>query len=530
MEAGIASDDDDAPMDDDRHAQTLLAWLEKRSLCRAYIVNRLGLALTWDERMQARKLGFLQQEWFCAMRDAGNQLQENLYTPQNTLEMRLYELISFRGLGRMRRILTEVKNADGKWERYVLMHPPQHTGKDARRRGVQADPALRKWHNEMMGIYVNRPVYSPSPIASDGAIRARARRLLQGMKLHVAVPSIDGFSGAAWSLIEVAKDVFSAVSGRLRAKPPSRRWRLWIGFDGLAWTKRDGLVRWCLRVVDIKGKQNNVEDQRETASYLGQDKHLGLQAASQMGGDDSIQAHTDASVVVKQITVEDPKYSTDPEKNQFMLRALGYETRICLPVGPPGQEQLCDLVQGGDRAAGHSANGLDSCINKKGVCMFCLGRKNKWTDACACEKEIRRTAVLQSLLMHVDPRPRMKGFENVAPFHCPACKVKVTPELTKQEKAELAKLSEGQQKEKARAFSDEHHGAMQHQELVLFMDMKFRATSHLHRMINTVSNSIVATFALVGVERAERRGREMWKPQKGPRTDRMQHARSTAWQ
>ena len=66
-----------------------------------------------EETLQARKLGFLQQEWFCAMRDASNQLQENLYTPQNTLEMRLYELISFRGLGRMRRILTEVKNADG---------------------------------------------------------------------------------------------------------------------------------------------------------------------------------------------------------------------------------------------------------------------------------------------------------------------------------------------------------------------------------------------------------------------------------
>ena len=185
MEPEIASDDDDAPMDDDRHAQTLLAWLEKRSLCRAYIVNRLGLALDWDETLQARKLGFLQQEWFCAMRDAGNQLQENLYTPQNTLEMRLYELISFRGLGRMRRILTEVKNADGKWERYVLMHPPQHAGKDARRRGVQADPALRKWHNEMMGIYVNRPVYSPSPIASDWAIRAAARRLLQERTVSV---------------------------------------------------------------------------------------------------------------------------------------------------------------------------------------------------------------------------------------------------------------------------------------------------------------------------------------------------------
>ena len=30
----------------ERHARTLLAWLQKRSLCRACVVNRLGLALT----------------------------------------------------------------------------------------------------------------------------------------------------------------------------------------------------------------------------------------------------------------------------------------------------------------------------------------------------------------------------------------------------------------------------------------------------------------------------------------------------
>ena len=42
-----------------RHAQTLLAWLEKRSLCKAYMVNRLGLALQEgprrrDHRAQGR--------------------------------------------------------------------------------------------------------------------------------------------------------------------------------------------------------------------------------------------------------------------------------------------------------------------------------------------------------------------------------------------------------------------------------------------------------------------------------------------
>ena len=42
-----------------RPAQTLLAWLEKRSLCKAYMVNRLGLALQEgprrrDHRAQGR--------------------------------------------------------------------------------------------------------------------------------------------------------------------------------------------------------------------------------------------------------------------------------------------------------------------------------------------------------------------------------------------------------------------------------------------------------------------------------------------
>ena len=152
----------------ERHARTLLAWLEKRSLCRAYMVNRLGLALTWDETLQARKLGFLQQEWFCAMRDASNQLQENLYTPQNTLEMRLYELISFRGLGRMRRILTEVKNADGKWER-------------TRRGRTSAPPQkhlLHCWHNWI--VHDQHVVHSHW---SNGIRRRRAQQLVAGQAL-----------------------------------------------------------------------------------------------------------------------------------------------------------------------------------------------------------------------------------------------------------------------------------------------------------------------------------------------------------
>ena len=38
------------------------------------------------------------------------------------------------------------------------------------------------------------------------------------------------------------------------------------------------------------------------------------------------------------------------------------------------------LVQRGDRAAGHAASALDSCIRRDGTCMRCLLRKPEWTN------------------------------------------------------------------------------------------------------------------------------------------------------
>jgi len=44
----------------------------------------------------------------------------------------------------------------------------------------------------------------------------------------------------------------------------------------------------------------------------------------------------------------------------------------------------------------------------------------------ACDAAVRRTAVLNSLLSHVDPGPRVKGFEGIAPLMCPCCVEDVT--------------------------------------------------------------------------------------------------------
>ena len=53
--------------------------------------------------------------------------------------------------------------------------------------------------------------------------------------------------------------------------------------------------------------------------------------------------------------------------------------------------------------------------------MRCL-----WKVKEACDAAARRTAVLNSLLSHVDPGPRVKGFEGIAPLMCPCCVEDVT--------------------------------------------------------------------------------------------------------
>ena len=48
----------------------------------------------------------------------------------------------------------------------------------------------------------------------------------------------------------------------------------------------------------------------------------------------------------------------------------------------------------------------------------------------ACDAAVRRTAMLNLLLSHVDPGPRVKGmvkgFEGIAPLMCPCCVEDVT--------------------------------------------------------------------------------------------------------
>ena len=512
--------------------------LQKRSFCRPEIVSRLALMLNVEERERMRGLGFLRQEWFLAMRECVRRLQTRLYTAENTMEIRLSELISIRSLRRMRRVLTTVRDDAGKWVHFAVASPPVPGRKGG-------DPSLQKKNNEAQKIFRNRHVYAPQVIATDDAVRAASRKLLAGRKMEVAVPSKDGLSGAAWNLLDVARDVFAGLSAgvnnlralfsapqpeadpepspskrarkrarqnanRAAAADPSRAHastqhigrlrRLWLGFDGLTWTKRNGLVRWCLRCCDTVGKHNDKRFAREGLTYVGADKNEGLVLSSKIGGENSIRAITDAGVICTKTDgahLPDAVREDDSPAGRAMFEALCFECEIHLDIGPEGEEQKSQLVSGGDRASGHAACGLGSCIDKNGVCMRCLLRKYAWTVKEACESAIRRTAVLNSLLCHVDPRPRMKAFEGIAPLKCPGCTMDVTPELMERQKEILAALPLEKQDEWIRNHLKKHYGNVPFEEQVLFMDPKWRGSSSLHRRTNMAHNNLLATFMTV---------------------------------
>ena len=225
----------------------------------------------------------------------------------------------------------------------MLAHPPKHAK-------AGGDKSLQKRCNEQQGIFHNRPVYAPAPLADDQAMRAAARKLLNGRTIDVAVPTADGYSGAAWDFRDVCRDVFKGVAGNIRPLAAGAKKcslgairRVWLGFDALSWTARNGLCRWCARSPDTKDKHNDPKFARDGITYAGEDKNEGLVAASKIGGDHSLRKITDAGVVVTKVKKEKLPQSVREDLSDAglaMAECLLYETQICIPCGPEGEQQF----------------------------------------------------------------------------------------------------------------------------------------------------------------------------------------------
>jgi hypothetical protein len=332
-----------------KQVQELMA---KRKISRVGVINRMILDLDATDRGELRKRAALQQEWFLAQRSCVEKLEKELYNGETSLEARLRENISVRAVKRLRRLLTEVRDsATGQWSRMIIAQPPPPKGKGG-------DPYLTKRCNESMGIYAKRPVKAPFPLVHPDEMRATSRKLLQSRTLEVAVPSLDGYSGAAWDLRDVQADVFDGArtAQNLRERPPVAAapaasvsndgeflYRLWVGFDQLKWTHRNGLVRWCARTPDTKKMHNDPKFAREGITYAGQDKNAALVAASHIGGPISMRARLDEGVIVTKVDVTSlPKHVLDHDNTPHgiaMRECLLYHCEVILPDGKAPEDR-----------------------------------------------------------------------------------------------------------------------------------------------------------------------------------------------
>ena len=142
------------------------------------------------------------------MRDAVKALTEKVYTAVNSLEVRLNEQISTRAYARIRKVLTQVKNAKGEWERFVLAPPPNPADHPGLLKGGSKAQACGNWD---LGIFPNRPVLAPFPVHTAPAMRTAAQAMMGGRNHSLAIPSVDGFSGAGWDCLDVCADVWKAA-------------------------------------------------------------------------------------------------------------------------------------------------------------------------------------------------------------------------------------------------------------------------------------------------------------------------------
>ena len=227
-----------------------------------------------------------------------------------------------------------------------------------------------------------------------------------------------------------------------------------------------------------------------------------------IGGETSLRTRMDAGVTITAIKEEDlpPALLEDETEHGYaMARVQRYEAKILFACGPPNEEQKCLVVQGGDRAAWHSFFGIGSCIHSMGICGRCIrNRKSGWTVEADCAKALPRKAVYQSVACHVDPRPRMPGYENIDPFRCPHCLATITAEFSASEQLKHDGLSLSAQGIADRKFITDHDGAVRGNEVVQLQDPLWRGTSNLHRRTNCAQNNIVATFMQVRFDQAMR--------------------------
>eukprot|EP00966_Prymnesium_polylepis_P150513 3476826-Prymnesium_polylepis.1 len=205
-----------------------------------------------------------------------------------------------------------------------------------------------------------------------------------------------------------------------------------------------------------------------------------LDMACGVGGEESIRARTWAGLKVKkreesEVRMPDDVRADDSEKGRSLRELLCLECDVTIEV----DGKLCELISGGDMAAGHDGAAIDSpvaAVNdangvRQGCCMRCFAGKPDWVNAGKIAVACRRTFAYQCVANHVNVF-KLPVFKDMFPNHpdpiCPECGETITDELVAREKAEMANAGNAAARKKLMAtHSKSHRGAQRGRQPIL---------------------------------------------------------------
>ena len=210
----------------------------------------------------------MEQERYLGIDGAVKTIRLHGYNAVHSADLVVNERLSVGTVRNINDRFTHMADKDGFATQIVLCYAPQHV----------ADPdgdeinMLTRACNRSLGIY-NRTVYCPKPFRTDKEIADAIYATFNDRELHLTLPTRDGYEGAAFDIIDAARDVLrqAELDNNLRALAHGRKRRLQVVFDKLRWSSGLSMTRWNLRTPDTVRDHNSTRYGRDMMNYQGDD-------------------------------------------------------------------------------------------------------------------------------------------------------------------------------------------------------------------------------------------------------------------
>ena len=321
--------------------------LNLRADIKLEILERILLSLKPAEVEELRGKGYMQMEWYVCRREFLRWLGKECFNAFNAIDLRACEAMPSRQMARISERLT----CDEYGKRKLVCAPPTHKG---------AFNPLKKEHLKARGIYQERKLYMTPVFPCHAKIVAAGDRILDGRRLFLAAD----FDGAAWDVTGIARLLLNqlAKDDNLLPLPAQFRRVLQLIYDGHGFTSAAGAVRFVLRCPHTKRDHNATRNAYDPIFFIGTDKHLYLEKAVAIGGENSLRSHAYAGLTATELPVQEMPEHVRKEQDALDLLRIRCEA-VELTAGATASGEVLGPQRSSARSTASAASG--ACADGK---------------------------------------------------------------------------------------------------------------------------------------------------------------------